>query len=559
VALTPNLDRLREESVRFTDFHAAPMCTPTRGQLLTGLDAARNGALNVSSGRTLLRRELSTMADSFRSAGYRTGLFGKWHLGDNYPYRPQDRGFEESVWFPSSHINSLPDYWNNDYFDDVYCHNGTRERSQGYCTEVFFRHAEEWIEDRAAADKPFLAYLPTNAPHAPLWVPPADREAVEEHFHKHEPLLPELTPGMRTNIIRFLAMIRNVDTHVGDLLELLDRTGLAENTILIFMTDNGSTFGPTYYNAGMRGAKCSLWEGGHRVPCFIRWPAGEIGEPRDIAGLSEVQDILPTLADLCSIELPHETDGISLRDCLQGSLTPSEDRMLIVNYSRMPSNLDYPSPDSPTVVRREGAAVLWRRWRLLEEKELYDLDADPEQSTNVIDEYPQIAARMQAYLESWWDEVEAAANEQQSVIIGSAHENPSMLSACEWADVFVDQQKQVRLGVHRNSFRRLEVAEAGEYTFELRRWPEESGLAITAGCPALDVTDGRLEAGEALPITAARLFIQGQTFRKKLRLGDTHVSFSARLSAGSALLHTWFDDARDQPVCGAYYVYVTKK
>ena len=179
VALTPNLDRLHDESVRFTDFHAAPMCTPTRGQLLTGLDAARNGALNVSSGRTLLRANLPTMADIFRDVGYRTGLFGKWHLGDNYPFRPQDRGFEETLWFPSTHINSLPDYWENDYFDDVYRHNGRRERYEGYCTKVFFDEAMRWINNRVEAEEPFLAYLPTNAPHAPLWVPAEDREAGE--------------------------------------------------------------------------------------------------------------------------------------------------------------------------------------------------------------------------------------------------------------------------------------------------------------------------------------------------------------------------------------------
>ena len=135
VARTPNLDSLHGESIRLMDFHVAPMCTPTRGQLLSGLDAARNGAVNVSSGRSLLRPDLPTMADIFRSNGYRTGVFGKWHLGDNYPYRPQDRGFEESLWFPSSHISSVPDYWENDYFDDIYCHNGSRVRQEGYCTE----------------------------------------------------------------------------------------------------------------------------------------------------------------------------------------------------------------------------------------------------------------------------------------------------------------------------------------------------------------------------------------------------------------------------------------
>jgi len=141
VLKTPNLDRLYSQSVRFTDFHVAPMCTPTRGQLMTGVDALRNGAMNVSSGRTPLRLEYPTMANVFRANGYRTAMFGKWHLGDNYPYRPQDRGFEKAIWFPSSHISSAPDYWNNDYFDDVYRHNGERQAFKGYCTDVFFREA----------------------------------------------------------------------------------------------------------------------------------------------------------------------------------------------------------------------------------------------------------------------------------------------------------------------------------------------------------------------------------------------------------------------------------
>jgi arylsulfatase len=130
VLKTPHLDRLHAESVRLTDFHVAPMCTPTRGQLLTGVDCLRNGAMNVSSGRALLRRGIPAMADLFAASGYRTGQFGKWHLGDNYPYRPQDRGFHEALFFPSSHIGSAPDFWDNDYFDDSYIHNGKREQYQ---------------------------------------------------------------------------------------------------------------------------------------------------------------------------------------------------------------------------------------------------------------------------------------------------------------------------------------------------------------------------------------------------------------------------------------------
>ncbi len=559
VALTPNLDKLYDQSIRLLDFHVAPMCTPTRGQLMTGLDAARNGAVNVSSGRTLLRSDLQTMADLFRAGGYRTGVFGKWHLGDNYPYRPQDRGFDESFWFPSSHINSLPDYWENDYFDDVYCHNGTRERFEGYCTEVFFDQAMAWIRDRVEADEPFFAYLPTNAPHAPLWVPAADREAVEAYFTEHEHCLPEVSPDLRPRIIRFLAMIRNLDTHVGRMRDFMREQGIDRDTLLIFMTDNGSTFGPFYYNAGMRGAKVSLWEGGHRVPCFIHWPDGNLGEPRDITGLTEVQDILPTLIDFCGLEVPEgpSLDGISLADVLRDEEPVPPDRVLAVNYSRMP-RFDYPMPDSRSVIRREGTAVLWKRWRLLEAVALYDLDNDPAQEHNVIDQYPEIAQTMLEALDTWWQDVEPTANQIQRVIIGSDEENPMMLSACEWRDVFVDQQKQVRIGARKNSYWHLRVDRAGTYRFELRRWPVESRLRLTEACPATQVTDGLLEEGTALPIAQARLMIDGELHVQRVEPEDTSAVFTVDLKEGPTLLHTWFDDENHQPICGAYYVYVTR-
>ena len=559
VAQTPHIDRLHGQSIRFTDFHAAPMCTPTRGQLLTGLDAARNGAVNVSSGRTLLRADLQTMADLFRTGGYRTGMFGKWHLGDNYPYRPQDRGFEESLWFPSSHINSLPDYWENDYFDDIYCRNGSRERYEGYCTEVFFREAMAWMKTQSEAHKPFFAYLPTNAPHAPLWVPPEDREATEVAFAAGQHALPEIDPAQRSMIIRFLAMIRNVDTHLGQLRGLLRAQEIERNTILIFMTDNGSIFGPLYFNAGMRGAKCSLWEGGHRVPCFIHWPDGDLGEPRDVEGLMQVQDILPTLIDFCGLESPTGTplDGISLAAALRGDQPAPPERMLTVNYSRMPSG-DYPTPDSLSIMLREGAAVLWKRWRLLEGTALYDLDSDPAQEQNVIDQHPDIARKMQEALDAWWQEVEPVANQVQRIIIGSDEENPMLLSACEWQDVFVDQQHQVRIRERKNSYWHLQVDRAGTYKFELRRWPRESGLALDEACSAKTVTDGVLEEGFALPIARARLMIERQQYSQPVEPGHEAAMFTVQLNAGPTLLHTWFDDARKQPICGAYYVYVSR-
>ncbi|HAK97144.1 MAG TPA: hypothetical protein DCM87_19685, partial [Planctomycetes bacterium] len=303
VLRTPHLDRLRSESVRFADFHAAPMCTPTRGQLMTGRDALRNGAMNVSSGRTLLRRGIPTMADLFAASGWRTGLFGKWHLGDAYPYRPQDRGFHESIWFPSSHIGSLPDAWENDYFDDTYIHNGRARAFKGYTTDVFFGEAIAWMKAEAAAGRPFFCYLATAAPHGPHFVPDRCRApvraALEAAREKLASQRPEETRAMDANVERelvsYLAMIADIDEHMGRLEAFLREQGLRENTLLIFLTDNGSTFGPRYFNAGMKGGKTTLWEGGHRVPCFVRWPAGGLRPAGDVGGLTQVQDILPTL------------------------------------------------------------------------------------------------------------------------------------------------------------------------------------------------------------------------------------------------------------------------
>jgi arylsulfatase len=354
-------------------------------------------------------------------------------------------------------------------------------------------------------------------------------------------------------------MIRNLDTQVGELRAFLRELAIEENTILIFMTDNGSTFGPTYYNAGMRGGKVTLWEGGHRVPCFVHWPNGDLGEPRAIDGLTQVQDLMPTLIDFCGLAHPDENslDGISLAPVLRGENTPLDDRMLFINYSRMPRT-DFPTPDARSTMRREGTGVLWQNWRLLEETELYDLEHDPAQARNVIDDHPDIAEKLRAALAEWWTGVEPVANQVQRIIVGSDEENPMLLTACEWRDVFVDQQEQVRIAERKNSYWDLAIERAGVYRFELRRWPRESGLKLTEACAATEFTDGVGLAGVAMPIAEARLMIARQTFEQPLSPDDESAVFTVNLEAGQTLLHTWFYDERNQPICGAYYVYVER-
>lgn len=571
---TPNLDKLAEGSVRFGDFHASPMCAPTRGQLITGMDAAKNGLVNVSSGRSFLRPELPTMGNIFMDNGYKTGVFGKWHLGANYPYRPQDRGFEESIWFPSSHIGSVSDFWGNDYFDDTYWHNGTQMKFEGYCTDVFFDKAKEFIESSMKQDKPFFAYISTNTPHAPYNAKQEDIEVLNVLYEKSNfEGKNEINKSLKRSLIRYLAMIRNIDTNIGKLMNFLDKKELRENTIVIFLTDNGTIMGTKYFNAGMRGMKTELWDGGHRVPCFINWPKGNFKNiGKEVSGLTEVQDILPTLVELCDLKKPNQLsfDGFSLASVLRGEKEISEDRTLITNYSRMPSFINYPAPHGQTIVRKEGSAVLWKDWRLLESRELYNINTDPLQKNNVYNQNPEVVKKMEINLDTWWDTVKEDVNEPQKIIIGSDRENPSFLTAVDWLDVFIDQQPQVSRAMRKNSYWCLEVAQEGDYEIELRRWPKETDSPIAGSCTMID-RNGNI-GGTALPIESASIYIGGMELRsisektpygfegltKEVTPDDRAITFEVHLKPGPIYLHTFFH-IKDQGTIGAYYAYVTRK
>lgn len=210
---TPNIDKLHEESIRFTDFHVAPMCTPTRSQLMTGQDALSTGAFIACCGFALLDKEMPTMADVFKASNYETGLFGKWHLGDNYPYRAMDRGFKGTVMHKGWGITSTADYWNNDYFDDYYWHNGELKQYEGYVTDGWFSEAMSWMREQGEKGRPFFTYLSINAPHAPLYVPDEYRQI---YLNKE---LPE-------NLSSYFGMVANIDDNVGRLNKFMKETRL---------------------------------------------------------------------------------------------------------------------------------------------------------------------------------------------------------------------------------------------------------------------------------------------------------------------------------------------
>ena len=530
---TPSMDRLHSQSVRFTDFHVAPMCTPTRGQLMTGRDAIDNGASYVCMGRSLIREELPTMAEIFQDAGYATGLFGKWHLGDNYPFRPQDRGFQEAVHHGAWGITSLADYFGNDYFNDHYRHNGRIEQYTGYCTDVWFEETMAWIRRQARNEKPFLAYLATNAPHVPLWAP---QKYIDPYLGKVE-----------SRIAKFFGMIASVDENMGRLTALLDELEIADDTIFVFLGDNGTAQGETVFNAGMRGKKRSLYEGGHRVPLFLRWPGGDIGMPRDVDPLTHVQDVLPTLLDLTGVPAPAEAefDGVSLAALLRGTEQDLSGRMLVAQYGGV-------------FEKHRDTAVMWNKWRLVNGNELYNVGKDPGQTQDVSKEFPEAAAKMRTHYEKWWNDLMPEAEAYQPIVVGERAENPARLSASDWNGVYCDNPGCVRGGQELSGPWNIRVERAGRYRFSLRRWPKESGLALRDPAPPLRGEYGDIMAGRALPISHARLRIGEVELQQRVDREAREVVFETELERGERPLQSWFLDDGGGLLAGAYYVEVER-
>ena len=531
---TPNLDRLHAASVRFTDFHVAPMCSPTRGQLLTGMDCLRNGALATCMGRHLVREGIPTIADAFAAGGYRTGLFGKWHVGNSYPYRPMDRGFQEAVYFQGYGLVSADAYWGNDYFDPHYLHNGAPERATGYCTDVWFDKAMAWMNERARQHEPFFCYLPTNAAHFPMWV-------AEKYRAPYEGRGPA----------GFFGMLANLDENIGRLDAFLRRNGLHENTIVIFMSDNGYAGGaPNVYNAGMRGGKCARYDGGHRTPCFVRWPSGGLRAPGDVGVPAQVQDIFPTLLDLCGVPAPAAArfDGMSLAPLLKDSAARLPDRMLVVQYCQKD-------------VKEWDAAVIWNQWRLVFGKELYDIANDVGQANDVAAQHPDVVQKMRAHYETWWAGVAPLVPMFVPLHLGSSKEHPVMLTSSEWQDVRCDGADSVRkaAGGPVGAPWRVLVEQAGTYEIELRRWPREADTALDAGVPEFKGVAGSLAAGVALPIASAHLKVGGKDTLMPAVPGAKSAVFTMPLAAGTTDLHGWFCDPGGKEVCGAYYAYVTRR
>jgi arylsulfatase len=539
VSKTPNVDKLHDESVRFSDFHVTPFCTPTRSQLLTGVDNFRNGASVVVGSRMLLRPDLPTAANIFAANGYRTGQFGKWHLGDNYPFRPQERGFQDVLYFNSAYVGESNDTWCNDYVDPWLRHaDGKPVQFKGYVNDILFNESMTWMDQRHKGGEPFFCYLPLPLIHTPLIVPEKYCEPYKDQKPNHR---------------QILGMLANVDENMGRLDAFLRQSGLLDNTILIFLNDNGSPHMTNLYNAGMRGNKGTPWEGGHRSPLFVRWPSGGLRPPGEVAGLAEVQDLLPTLIGLCGLKqtLKAKFDGINLAPVLKKAGQEPPDRTLIVQHG-------YPQKAAPGIdPAQRPYSVMWRRWRLVESA-LFNLATDPGQQKDLIAEQPEIAAKLRKAYAQWWKDVEPWTTKRSAIIVGDDHENPLTLLPSTQHDQKGLSPDMVRNGTYTMDQWFIQVAQDGDYKITLRRWPEEANTAISATLPAWNSVLGHypLPAGKAFPIVKARLAVGEFNGEKDVALSDAFVTFTLPLKQGQTMLRGTFLDNQGKEICGAYYVNV---
>lgn len=438
---TPNIDAMAAKSGSLTTFYVSPVCSPTRASLLTGRYNQRTRCIDTWLGRSMMEPEEYTLAEALKAAGYRTGLFGKWHLGDCYPMRPQDQGFDDVLMHrggglaqPSEPLENERRYTDPILFDEA----GKAVQTKGFCTDVYFDAALEFIGN--GSGKPFFVYLPTNAPHGPYHDVPED---LRKHYMKKNLVDLEVNPPkggrgaqMQDRLARIAAMITNEDQNVGRLMAHLRTKGLLENTMVIRMNDNGPN--TMRYVGRMRGMKTNVHEGGIRSPFWWHWPA-VINSGAEVDALTAHIDVMPTILEACGAKAgPHALDGRSFLGLFTApEATEWPNRKIVIQSHRGTSAQRYHH-----FMLRDGD------WKLLHasgfgreafqgepEFELYNLKEDPKEETNLVSKHPEVLARLKKDYESWFKDVSNTRPDNYApprVIIGTKHENPTALTRQDW-------------------------------------------------------------------------------------------------------------------------------
>jgi arylsulfatase len=427
VLKTPNLDKLHAESVRFTDFQVSPTCSPTRSALLTGRHEFKNGVTHTILERERLALGAATLAEQLQKSGYRTGIFGKWHLGDEAEYQPNKRGFDEvfihgAGGIGQSYPGSCGDVPGNSYYGPTVLHNGKFVKTAGYCTDEFFAQATKWIEGEAAAKRPFLAWVATNAPHGPYHARPEDAALYEGK-------------GLGKDTEHFFGMLHNIDQNVGKILAKLEALGIAKDTLVVFMNDNGGTAGTKVFNAGMRAQKGTPYMGGIRAMSFWRLP-GRF-QPADVKALAAHIDFSPTILELtgtpASEQMKAQMEGRSLVPLLTAKAVQDiawPERTLFTHVGRWGNMVKGVNPE---VGKYAQTSVRTTRWHLVSANnagnaakgkskaakkttseaaptlvkpnwQLFDLSVDYGETTDVAAQHPEVVTDLIAKHDAWWKE-----------------------------------------------------------------------------------------------------------------------------------------------------------
>jgi arylsulfatase len=399
VIKTPHLDKMYDEAVHFEDFHVSPTCSPTRSSLMSGKHEFKNGITHTIHERERMSLKTTTIAQVLKSAGYTTGVFGKWHLGDEDAYQPDKRGFDEvfihgAGGIGQHYVGTCADAPGNSYFDPVIKHNGRFVKTTGYCTDVFFGQAMKWIES-GKGGKPFFIYITPNAPHGPLICPP-----------EYEKIY---AGKVKENEAKFLGMVTNIDDNMGKLFGKLKAIGIEKDTLVIYMNDNGGTAGCQIFNAGMRGRKGTAFNGGTRGMSLWRWP-GTL-KPGACDKLTAHLDIFPTLAELAGAKVSVKIDGFSLVPLLQNPRTKwHDDRMLFTHLGRWQLGAE--------PLKHGVCSVRWQNYLLVREKKgdwgLYDLKADPGETTDITTQHADVAAKLDKAYDKWWEEILPCLENEQA-------------------------------------------------------------------------------------------------------------------------------------------------
>lgn len=403
VLRTPNIDRFYKLSTRFTEFHVSPTCAPTRASLLSGRHEFKNGVTHTIKEREIMALSTTTMPDILSGSGYETGIFGKWHLGDEDAHQPYNRGFTEVFIHGAGGIGQayegscadFPPNKDDRYFNNAILHNDTIVQTKGFCTDIFFKAALGWIREKQKSDEPFFAYITPNAPHGPMIAP-------EKYAKRFKDL------GYDDNTAGRYGMIENIDDNFGLLMDKLDEWKLWDNTLVIFMTDNGQAGGNgklngksvKLYRAGFKTGKGSPFEGGTHVPAFWRWK-GMLGEGVDINGLAAHVDVLKTFSDLAGARIPRgiqKMDGKSLLSLLENPRAKWKDRHLFIHKGRWEKGED------PGESKFRDCAVRTQRWRFVNNKELYDISKDPYEKNDVASQHPEVIEELRKAYDQWWKE-----------------------------------------------------------------------------------------------------------------------------------------------------------